>query len=363
MRRRPHLFALAAAVLLTGCTAADPLPDRSGDAAERAAAELAAGLAARDVSGVEFADATGAEVNAAFAALVAGLGPQRPAVTVASVSRDGRSATAALSFSWTFPGVPQAWTYQTQASLTEVDRRWRTDWESAIVQPELDGTNRLTARRLYPARGELLGEAGDPIVVERPVFRIGIDKAQLSAEESAASALRLARLLDIDERAYARQVAAAGSRAFVEALVLRRTADNLPRGAQIRAIPGALSIQDARMLAPTRDFARPVIGTVGEATKESVDASGGAVVAGDLVGLTGLQERYDQQLRGTPGIRVQLVAASRADPSASPSPASPAPAPTPTPSPSQYAGDRLRGGCAGRPGADDHPQRGAADPG
>ena len=63
------------------------------------------------------------------------------------------------------------------------------------------------------------------------------------------------------------------------------------------------------MLAPTRDFARPVIGTVGEATKEIVDESDGAVVAGDQVGLSGLQRRYDAQLRGTPGVRVQLVPA------------------------------------------------------
>ena len=48
------------------------------------------------------------------------------------------------------------------------------------------------------------------------------------------------------------------------------------------------------MLAPTRDFARPIIGTVGEATKEIVDESDGAVVAGDQVGLSGLQRRYDR---------------------------------------------------------------------
>jgi len=74
------------------------------------------------------------------------------------------------------------------------------------------------------------------------------------------------------------------------------------------------------MLAPTRDFARPIIGTVGEATKEDIDASSGAVVAGDQVGLSGLQKRYDAQMRGTPGVQVRLAAAKPDGNSASPSP-------------------------------------------
>ena len=43
---------------------------------------------------------------------------------------------------------------------------------------------------------------------------------------------------------------------------------------------------------------------MGDATAEVVEASDGAVAAGDVVGLSGLQARYDEQLRGTPGVRV-----------------------------------------------------------
>ena len=104
-------------------------------------------------------------------------------------------------------------------------------------------------------------------------------------------------------------MAAAGPRAFVEAIVFRTDDAGRPRNREVFAIPGALPIEDDQMLGPTRDFARPIIGSVGEATKEIVDESGGTVVAGDQVGMSGLQQRYDRQLRGTPGVRVQLVGA------------------------------------------------------
>jgi cell division protein FtsI/penicillin-binding protein 2 len=107
-------------------------------------------------------------------------------------------------------------------------------------------------------------------------------------------------------------------------------APDVPLGSEIRAIPGALSIKTGQMLALTRDFARPVIGTVAEAKKEDIDESGGTVVAGDQVGSSGLQKRYDAEMRGTPGVQVRLAAAKPSGSAASPSPT---PSPTAEPEP------------------------------
>jgi cell division protein FtsI/penicillin-binding protein 2 len=297
-----------------------PNPDRDGDALDRVAGALAAGLSAKDLSAVPFVGASGIAVNDRFQPLVASMEPSKPSVTVTSVSRDGSSATASLSFTWTFPGVPAQWTYQTEVKLAEESGQWKTSWQPSVVHPQLDGTNRLSQRRLHPERGELLGEDGVPIVVDKPVFRIGIDRSAVSGEEAKTSAIRLAKVVKINPKAYAAKVAAAGNEAFVVAIVLRMNAPDLPLGSEIRAIPGALSIRTSQMLAPTRDFARPIIGAVGEATKEVVDQSGGAVVGGDQVGLSGLQKRYDAQMRGTPGVRVQLVTVKPTGSSTSPSP-------------------------------------------
>ena len=318
---------LVLALALAGCGISLPLPNlnRKGDAANQAAAALAAALSAKDLSPIPFVGSSGPTVNELFQPLVAGMGPLKPSVAVGSVSRDGSNATAKLSFVWTFPGVPEGWRYEAEAKLAEESGQWKTTWQPGIVQPQLDGTNRLSQRRLNPERGELLGEDGVPIVENRSVFRIGIDKSKVSGGKAKASAIRLAKVVKIDPKAYAAEVAAAGHEAFVLAIVLRMDAADLPIGSRIRAIPGALSIRTSQMLAPTRDFARPIIGTVGEAAKDDVDKSGGAVVAGDQVGLSGLQQRYDAQLRGTPGVRVRLAAAKPRGSSASPSP-TPSPA-------------------------------------
>ncbi len=335
--RRVAAAACFGALLLAGCSwdGTLPTPDPTDDP-DRAATELATGLAKRDLTNVEFSGAAGSAVNAEFQPLVSGMAQLKPRVGVAGVDVQGDAATVTLNFSWTFPGVSAPWAYRSTASLRQEAGRWRSSWAPSVVHPQLDGGNRLSQRRLAAPRGELLGDRGEAIMIPRPVVRIGIDKSTLKAAELATSATRLARLVEIDAKRYAKEVADAGPEAFVEAIVLRAEDEDRPPNSAVEAIPGALPIQDEQVLAPTRDFARPIVGTVGEASKEVVDSSGGAVVSGDQVGLSGLQRRYDRQLRGAPGVEVRLLPPRPASgPSASPSPsASPTPIASPAPSPS-----------------------------
>ena len=333
MRFRVVTIVLTSVVLLVGCTGggSGPTPTPAEDSAARAAADLATGLAKKDVSAVEFAGMDSALVNDELKALLAGMGPLAPNVQVGAVTVEDKTATAALRTNWTFPGVSTPWTYETSARLVNEAGRWKSSWQPSLVQPDLDGSNRLSQHRLYPERGEVRGDGGIPIVSLRAVVRFGIDKARVNDEQALTSAARLARLLRIDSGSYTSKVRKAGSDAFVEAIVLRREGNDVPSETKVAAIPGALAIDDQQMLAPNRDFARPILGTVGEATKEIVDTSNGTVVGGDQVGLSGLQLRYDAQLRGTPGVQVQLAPAKAAA-SASPSPsASPLNAPSSEP--------------------------------
>lgn len=329
----------ALAVALTGCTSQGSSPSVDLDAAQRTAEGLAAALSSKDLRPVTFTGATGAEIDNLFQPLVRGMGPVQPRVGVVGVKPGGSSAAATLAWTWTFPGVTKPWSYETTVQLAQDAGQWKPTWTPAVVEPRLDGSNRLSQHRRYPARGELLGEDGDPIVTTRAVVRIGIDKSGVKAEQLASSARRLARLVDIDQAGYAKRVQQAGASAFVEAITFRATDADRPPNRVVAAIPGALAIDGEAMLAPNRTFARALIGTVGEATADIVKGSGGAVVAGDEVGLSGLQKRYDSRLRGTPGVQVQIVPAGtgttdpRASATASPT-SSPSPSPGPSASPS-----------------------------
>ncbi|RMI04642.1 penicillin-binding transpeptidase domain-containing protein, partial [Cellulomonas triticagri] len=281
----------------------------SGDERQAAADALAAAVASGDFGGVALdgADAAGAAEQRETA--YAGLDPWTPEVRageVVATEGDDAAASVELAFTWDV-GRDEPWTYTTHANLVQVDDEWRARWSTMVLAPDLASGEALAVRRVQAERADVLG-AGDAVLVEsRPVFRVGIDKTRVAAAEADGAARGLAAALELDPEAYAARVAAAGEKAFVEAIVVRAE-DPAYDVAALQTLPGVNALSTALPLAPSREFARPVLGTVGEATAEIVEESGGAVAGGDLTGLGGLQRQFDEQLRGQPGLTVVATA-------------------------------------------------------
>lgn len=304
--RRPVAFGAAVALLVGvgACTGS------GSDERQDLADALAAAIASGDFTDVPLDGATAAQAGEQRTAAYAGLDPWTPQVTAAQVvvdEADEDAASTELTFTWDVDASDTDWTYSTHASLVRADDAWRVRWSTMLFAPSLAADEVLAVHRVQAERADVLG-AGDAVIVEdRPVWRVGIDKTRVAPEETDAAARGLAAALGLDAEAYAGQVAAAGEKAYVEAIVVR-DGDPAYDVAALQALPGVNALSTSLPLAPTRAFARPVLGTVGQATAEIVEASDGAVVAGDLTGLGGLQKQFDAQLRGLPGLTI--VAAS-----------------------------------------------------
>lgn len=302
--RRIRIVAGSAGILvalgaLTACSGGGPDPKEAADV-------LAEALTSGDVSKVP-TTASGPVIQADLVRIVEGLGASTQKVTVKTVTTKDDVATVKLSTRRTIRGAN--WSYETSASLDKVDDRWEVVWKPSIVAP-LNGGERLAARTTAAERGDILGADDGRLVTKRPVVRIGIDKTRVPANTAGASAVTLARVFDIDADTFRKRVEAAGPQAFVEGLVLR-AGPGLPTEETLNAIPGAVGITGELPLAPTRAFGQPLLGVVGEATAETIKDSKGALKAGDQVGLSGLQKRYDARLRGTPGVEVTAVVADK----------------------------------------------------
>ena len=285
--------------------------------ARPAAEALASALETGDFTAVPLdADAPApADLAATRTAVVEGLGEAVATVEVGDVALadDEQTATAPLTVTWDVPWTDEDWTYTTTAQLVrdedDAEQPWRARWALPLLAPDLTAGERLTVGRRAAERGPVLGQGDAPLVEKRPVSRIGIDKQHAAEAQAdpAAAARALAAALAMDADAYAQRVTDAGPQAFVEAIVVR-AGDPAYDVAALDALPGVNVVGDELPLALTRTFARAILGTVGDATAEIVEASQGEVAAGDKAGLSGLQRQYDAQLRGTPGVVVQAVA-------------------------------------------------------
>ena len=299
---RPLMIALGVllAGLLQGCSS----DDARIQAAETTAAELGQALTAGQLGDVPVEGATQEQLDT----ILVGMDDLPVEVTATDVQVDGDAATVTLAWQWQTPGTP--WAYDTAADLTWADEQWTLQWSPALVEPSLTDGESLEFTTEQAERGDILGAGDVPLVKERRVVRFGIDKTRVPADEAAGSARALAQLLGIDPAAYATRVKQAGPKAFVEALVLRAADAQDVDTSAVDAIPGALGLDDEVALPPTRDFAAPILGRAGPATAEIIEASDGTVRVGDVVGLSGLQARYEELLGGTPAV---IIAAQKGD--------------------------------------------------
>ncbi len=305
MRRSLVLAAAAALVVAGGAAVGVPrlLADDEGD--REAAAAFARAWTAGTLEDLPWAQASGVDPAGQVAALTAGLTPaeqDRPAsVELTGVLREDDTATAELVVRWE---LGTTWEYRTRLPLVRADDRWQPVLSPAVVHPELTAGAVLRSRIGQAPRAGITDRTGAPIVTARPVVTVGLQPSR--AADLPTTVARVAAVTGVDRTALLSRATSAKPDAFVEVITLRREAYDAQR-AVLRPLPGVVLREGVRQLAPTTAFARALLGSVGPATAEIVERSDGAVRPDQVVGLSGLQSRYDAQLAGTAGVTVETV--------------------------------------------------------
>lgn len=307
-RRRTRTIAIVVAVLLVVAAGAVVQRRISDDAAKQEAAEalserFAAAWASDDFSGLAFAGTSDAEVTEDYYRITDGLGEF--AVTtqpLRTVVVDDRAQTT-MTVDWTLVGDIH-WRTDTHIDLERSGDEWRIVWTPTIVHPDLTADTRLVAERVQPKRGQITGAGGQIMVTDRAVVEVGIQPNRV--EDLPALAASLEQVLGVKAADLVARVQGAKPDAFVAVLTLRKT-DYDPIREQIQPLPGTVFRERSLPLGPSRTFARALLGTSGDVTAEVIEGSGGRYVPGDVAGLSGMQQRYDSLLGGTPGARVYLT--------------------------------------------------------
>jgi cell division protein FtsI/penicillin-binding protein 2 len=219
----------------------------------------------------------------------------------------GQSAVGRFSATLTLAGLGD-WDYDGTLSLDRVDGRWLVDWSPATIHPKLRAGQHLARTREVPERAPILDSAGQPLAIGRPGRIIGLeprailDLNQVKADFQQQLGVDPAK---IDEALNARGVQPDH---FVPIITVDQTLYDRVAPV-IYPLPGTRFRDTFLRGGPTPEFATHVLGTVGEATAEKLDELGEPYQAGDKVGLTGLEARFETQLAGRPSGDIQVVGA------------------------------------------------------
>jgi cell division protein FtsI/penicillin-binding protein 2 len=232
----------------------------------------------------------GLEVNRA------GLDGAAVATRVLDRRDDERESAARVRVQWEVPRFGR-FAYDVRIVAVEGDAGWRVRWRDTALHPALAADTRLGTRVRWPQRGAILDRDGRALITERPVVDISVQVDKV--RDPGATAGALAAALDVDGDALAARIRKAGAGRFIPVITLRASEfEDLE--AQLADVPGVALNRTTAQLAPTREFGRALLGTVGPATAEQVERSRGRLAAGDVTGQSGLEQAHDERLAGAP---------------------------------------------------------------
>jgi cell division protein FtsI/penicillin-binding protein 2 len=302
--------AAAGVLALLFITAVSACSDADG--AQRALKAFAGAWAAGKLGEARLLDSGGTPLDGATAQTrlsetEGDLAARRPTIKVRRAPTvKGTDATAAVSVEWPVSeGV--IWTYESTVRLARRADAWLPVFTPQTIHPDLPDTGaRLTLKQTAAGRAGIFDGAGQPIVTDRPVVIVGIERQRVTDEAALLGGLKsiFTELgIDIDLTSLPERIRSASPQAFIELATLRRKDYDRVRRA-LQGLPGTVFSESVLPLAPSRVFARALLGQVGDATKEIIDKNPGKFRPGDKVGRSGLQQRYDDRLRGTPGVNV-----------------------------------------------------------
>lgn len=184
----------------------------------------------------------------------------------------------------------------------ENETQWEIRWRPGLLYPGLKAGQHLTLQRTWRSRAPIVAADGSFLAGSAAIVKIGLqpDRVTKSLPRIKKVMLELVgtKASDIDAALNGPGVR---PNYFVEVAQVPddERYDKVLRP-RLAPIPGVFFQHSSGVLAPAGVLGEQVIGRVGEITAERLKELGSPYRVGDLVGLGGLQEAFEERLGGQP---------------------------------------------------------------
>ena len=246
--------------------------------------------------------APAATVAAELRGAVAQLDTAQLFLSMKSVAQHGSTADASFTATVDLAQQGRVWTYQGHFGLRRVGDDWKVVWAPSVINPNLGPGERLAVVTTFPDRAAVLDAKGDPLQVKAPAYVLGVVPDRLASPAETAQAF--AKYTKLQAGQVLGQITAAPPHSFLRLATLDPPTYSrlLP---SLRAVPGLVVRSESQRLFQSK--ATALVGAVGSEINEQLRADGALYAPGTTVGLSGLEQKYQRQLLGTPTTEVVAV--------------------------------------------------------
>ncbi len=242
------------------------------------------------------------QVAAQLAAAYVDLDATETFFAMQSVRQHGSTAVAVFTATVDLAEGGHQWTYTGQFGLTMKNGQWLVDWAPNVINPSLSSGERLAVVTAFAPRAQIEDSAGQSLLTKAADYHVGVVPGELA--NPAQTAARFSQLAGLNPAQVLGQVRAAPPSGFLSLLTLD-PASFRSMWPRLAKVPGLRYERRSERL--FQSAAAQVVGSVATEDSKALRDEGAAYQPGATVGLSGLEQSYQDTLAGTPTTSVVVV--------------------------------------------------------
>jgi cell division protein FtsI/penicillin-binding protein 2 len=245
------------------------------------------------------------QVAAQLAAAYTDLDATNMFFALTSVTQHGTTAVARFEATVVLAQGEHQWPYAGRFSLTEKNGQWLVDWVPSVINPSLGPGERLAVVTTFAPRAQVEDSAGQPLLTKSAGYHVGVYPDRL--KNAARTAEEFSAIAGLNAQQVLGQIHAAPPSGFLSLLTLDPASYGAMR-ARLAKVPGLSYQQKTERL--FNSLATEVVGQVEGENSNVLRAEGAAYQPGETVGVSGLEQTYQNALVGTPATTIVVVNAA-----------------------------------------------------
>ena len=195
--------------------------------------------------------------------------------------------------------------FENRSNIIKEDNKLKIDWSSNMIFPNLNGTDKVKVSTSKAIRGKILDRNGKELATNGKISSVGIVPGKLG-ENKTESINKIAELLNLSSETIENKlkVSWVKDESFVPIKNVSMDENDLKE--KLLQIKGVMISSTNGRIYPLGEAAAHLTGYIQSITKEELEKNP-EYSSTSLIGKTGLEKRYEKELKGKDGIEIYIT--------------------------------------------------------
>ena len=195
--------------------------------------------------------------------------------------------------------------FENRSNIIKEDNKLKIDWSSNMIFPNLNGTDKVKVSTSKAIRGKILDRNGKELATNGKISSVGIVPGKLG-ENKSESINKIAELLNLSSETIENKLKASWVKDESFVPIKNVSMDENDLKEKLLQIKGVMISSTNGRIYPLGEAAAHLTGYIQSITKEELEKNP-EYSSTSLIGKTGLEKRYEKELKGKDGIEIYIT--------------------------------------------------------